>query len=87
MFVFWEDTLDVGWHDETLVRPRGAAVEPCSSLLPLHLAPMPPSERPTTYYPYFDWLRIALATIVMLGHDNLIAWTLRPTWRYKSSLH
>ena len=27
-----------------------------------------------TYYPYFDYLRIALATIVMLGHDGLIRW-------------
>ncbi len=27
-----------------------------------------------TYYPYFDYLRIALATIVMLGHDGLIHW-------------
>jgi peptidoglycan/LPS O-acetylase OafA/YrhL len=29
----------------------------------------------TTYYPYFDYLRIALAAIVMLGHDGLIHWS------------
>lgn len=29
----------------------------------------------TTYYPYFDYLRIALASIVMLGHDGLIHWS------------
>jgi peptidoglycan/LPS O-acetylase OafA/YrhL len=26
------------------------------------------------YYPYFDYLRIALAIVVMLSHDNLIQW-------------
>jgi peptidoglycan/LPS O-acetylase OafA/YrhL len=26
------------------------------------------------YYPGFDWLRATLAIVVMLGHDNLIAW-------------
>jgi len=26
------------------------------------------------YYPYFDYLRIVLVTIVMFKHDNLIAW-------------
>ena len=27
-----------------------------------------------SYYPYFDYLRIVLVSIVMFGHDNLIAW-------------
>jgi len=27
-----------------------------------------------TYYPYFDYLRIILVTIVMLGHDGLSPW-------------
>jgi len=28
-----------------------------------------------SYYPYFDYLRIVLVSIVMLGHDGLIAWS------------
>ncbi len=33
--------------------------------------------KPTTvYFPYFDYLRIVLAIIVMLGHDNVIRWSL-----------
>jgi len=28
-----------------------------------------------SYYPYFDYLRIVLVSIVMFGHDNLIAWS------------
>ena len=28
-----------------------------------------------TYYPLFDWLRIALATVVALSHDQVIRWT------------
>jgi len=27
-----------------------------------------------SYYPYFDYLRIVLVSIVMFGHDDLIAW-------------
>jgi peptidoglycan/LPS O-acetylase OafA/YrhL len=27
-----------------------------------------------SYYPYFDYLRIALAAVVMLYHDNIIGW-------------
>jgi peptidoglycan/LPS O-acetylase OafA/YrhL len=27
------------------------------------------------YYPLFDWLRITLAIVVALGHDNVIHWT------------
>ncbi len=27
-----------------------------------------------TYFPYFDWLRFALATVVMLGHDHVMPW-------------
>jgi len=27
-----------------------------------------------TYYPYFDYLRIILATVVMLYHDKLLVW-------------
>ena len=37
-----------------------------------------PSREPTAtriYYPWFDWLRLALACIVMLGHQGLI-----PAW-------
>lgn len=30
--------------------------------------------RAQTYYPWFDWLRIALACIVMLTHAGLMAW-------------
>lgn len=26
------------------------------------------------YYPLFDWLRIILAIVVALGHDNVIQW-------------
>lgn len=28
-----------------------------------------------SYYPLFDWLRIALAIVVALGHDNVIQWS------------
>jgi len=28
-----------------------------------------------SYYPYFDYLRIVLVTVVMFGHDNLIEWS------------
>jgi len=35
-------------------------------------------DRPPAYYPAFDWLRFALASVVMLGHDartaHLIGW-------------
>jgi len=27
------------------------------------------------YYPYFDYLRIVLVSVVMFGHDNLMAWS------------
>jgi peptidoglycan/LPS O-acetylase OafA/YrhL len=33
-------------------------------------APPPPN----TYYPLFDWLRIGLATVVALFHDDVIRW-------------
>ena len=26
------------------------------------------------YYPYFDYVRLAAASVVMFGHDNLIDW-------------
>ena len=29
----------------------------------------------TAYYPYFDFLRILLASVVMFGHDNVITWS------------
>ena len=29
---------------------------------------------PSTYYPWFDWLRAFLAVVVMVGHDGLIPW-------------
>lgn len=33
------------------------------------------SQKPEqNYYPYFDYLRIVLASVVMLGHDGLISW-------------
>ena len=31
-------------------------------------------SKQTTYYPYFDYLRIVLASVVMFGHDGLISW-------------
>jgi peptidoglycan/LPS O-acetylase OafA/YrhL len=31
-------------------------------------------QHPAVYFPYFDWLRFALALIVMLGHADYIAW-------------
>jgi peptidoglycan/LPS O-acetylase OafA/YrhL len=35
-----------------------------------------PAAADDTYYPWFDWLRGALALTVMLGHDGLIGWPL-----------
>jgi len=33
------------------------------------------SQKPEqNYYPYFDYLRIVLASVVMFGHDGLISW-------------
>lgn len=31
-------------------------------------------EKEQLYYPLFDYLRFALASVVMLGHDNLLPW-------------
>lgn len=31
--------------------------------------------RDKTYYPYFDYLRIVLASVVMFGHSGLISWS------------
>jgi peptidoglycan/LPS O-acetylase OafA/YrhL len=31
-------------------------------------------QHSSTYFPYFDWLRFALALVVMLGHADYISW-------------